>query len=179
MFRRSWVFKEFVRRAEKCESSFAKLEQQERKRFGRNLEDKNREGIYVLYGGAKLLSEGSKPVYVGGKPVYVGRTRNLQQRFRSHTAASYKSTSSALQRVRDKHGLKKTKKGEGSRAWMTTTEPYRSEFIKEIGQTKTRFPFIDEMTFQFIEESDQIDQYFLELYVTWSLKLPLYGFYTH
>ena len=108
-------------------------------KFKRTPDEGNVPGIYVFYEKTK--------------PVYVGRTKKLAQRFSAHVTANHNSASFALKRVRRNHCLKTTYTKIGSRAWIV--EKYRDEFLAEIAAIK-------EMSYQFLELPDNVDQYFLE-----------------
>lgn len=106
------------------------------------------------------------------RPVYVGRTRNLAGRLQAHVTRSHNSASYAVKRVREAHGLEASYRPEMSRQHITTEEPWRGYFLEEIEKIRG-------MQFQFLEVTDPIDQYLLELYATMELGLELSGFDTH
>jgi hypothetical protein len=139
---------------------FERLANAELQDFETTARLRQKAGIYVLF--------------EDGVPVYVGRTRNLQQRFRAHVTRNHNSASFALKRTRAKHPeiQKASYKKADSRQAIVDHELYGETFKSEIVAIRI-------MKFKFLEVSDPIDQYLLELFATMELNLNLSGFDSH
>lgn len=122
-----------------------------------------------------MWQKGKAGVYAffeNGKPVHVGRTRNLQNRLRGHITRSHFSASFAFKRARRQLGIVATYKTEGSRGKLVEDPTFSAEFVRQIESTKV-------MNVRFVEVSDPISQYLLELYAALHWELPLDEFDTH
>jgi hypothetical protein len=107
-----------------------------------------------------------------GHPVHVGRTRNLQARLRGHITRSHFSASFAFKRARRVLEMNATYKVEGSRAALTNHQTFGPEFSRQIVRVKR-------MEVRFVEISDPLAQYLLELYACLEWGLPLDEFDTY
>ena len=119
--------------------------------------------------------KGKPGVYVffdGDTPVHVGRTRNLGRRLRGHVSNSHYSASFAFKCARRALNKVATYTPEGSRAFLAKDEAFRPEFHRQVQRVKG-------LTVRFIEVTDPVHQYLLELYVCLELELPLDEFDTH
>lgn len=123
-----------------------------------SVDQKGKAGIYIFF--------------EGGQAVHVGRTRNLGGRLRGHTLKSHYSASFAFKRTRRALGKLATYKSLGSRAHLSTDEIFQPEFHRQIELVK-------QMEVRFLEVSDPVLQYLLELYACLELGLPLDEFDTH
>lgn len=122
-----------------------------------------------------VAQKGKQGVYVffeAGAPVYVGRTQNLQGRLRSHISKNHNSASFAFKRARRVQGRVATYVKEGSRSELAKDKTFQPEFYRQIELVKA-------MDVRFIEASDSIAQYLLELYSCLEFDLPLDEFDTH
>lgn len=143
------------------------------------------EQIPVLF--AKLAAEasaiekvdatllGRKGVYAffeGGRPVHVGRTRNLLARLRGHFRRNHYSATFAFKQARLALKLPATYKPEGSRAALAQDARFRPVFEREIARVRR-------MSVRFVDVSDPVSQYLLELYAHLEWELPLGEFDTH
>jgi hypothetical protein len=115
---------------------------------------------------------GAYVFFEDGKAVHVGRTRNLQRRLRGHVAKSHYSASFAFKRARRTLGKLATYVTEGSRSQLAKDAEFMPEFHRQIEMIKA-------MQVKFIEVTDPIAQYLLELYAHMEYGLPLDEFDTH
>ena len=152
----------FLHLAGEAEAKAAIFQEMASRPFLDGLREKGLKGIYALF---EVIDEVEQAVYVG-------RTRNLAGRFRAHITANHNSASFALKRTRLRHNLPTTYTAVGSRVSITTDPETRASFLEEIQK-------IREMTFRFVEETDPVAQYLLELAVTIKYGLPLDGFDSH
>lgn len=160
---RSWMFEEvrsYLDYTSAAPKLFSQLMAQSAEPFRVTSSDNRRSGIYVLYD--------------DDTPVYVGRTRNLQGRFRAHVTKSHNSASFALKRTRAQHAeiKKATYKATNSRQAIVEHPVYGATFLREIEAIRG-------MQFKFLEVTDPIDQYLLELFATMEFGLELTGFDSH
>jgi CO/xanthine dehydrogenase Mo-binding subunit len=107
-----------------------------------------------------------------GRPVHVGRTRNLQQRLRSHVRESHLSASLAFKLARRALGKKATYKTKGSRADLMNDPAFYAAFATQLARVKA-------VEVRFVEVPDPIDQYLLELYAHIVYRLELDEFDSH
>lgn len=121
---------------------------------------------------AQRLRAGVYVFFEDGLPVHVGRTRNLQQRLRGHVVKSHYSASFAFKRARRALGAAATYKPAGSRAQLAADELFGAEFHRQIEHVKR-------MEVRFVEVTDPVQQYLLELYACLEFGLPLDEFDTH
>ena len=121
-------------------------------------EHKGKAGVYVFF--------------ENGVPVHVGRTRNLAGRLRGHVTKSHFSASFAFKRTRIEQGRVATYVPKGSRADLARDAVFKAAFHRQIEQVKT-------MDVRFVEVSDPVQQYLLELYAHLEFGLPLDEFDTH
>ena len=119
---------------------------------------KKKAGVYLLFEDKNV--------------VHVGRTRNLERRLRGHTANNHHSASFAFKRARRALGARTTYTTKGSRAALMKDPAFAAEFQNQL----TR---IRKMCFRFLEVSDSVSQYLLELYAHLEFALPLDEFDTH
>lgn len=122
------------------------------------LSQKNKAGIYLF------LED--------GKPVHVGRTRDLGGRLRGHITKNHSSASFAFKRTRVVHGRKRTYVSEGSRKALSIDPIFKATFHEQIALVK-------KMMVRFVEVTDPVQQYLLELYAHLELRLDLDEFDTH
>lgn len=115
-------------------------------------------GIYILYD--------------GDGPAHVGRTRNIKQRLRAHCTPNHNSASFAFKRARRELGQATTYNRTTSRAALQIDEVFGPCFRKHVDA-------VAQMKLRFLEVSDPIDQYFLELYAALELSLSTDEFDTH
>ncbi len=109
--------------------------------------------------------------YEGEVCRHVGRTRNLQQRVRGHLANSHYSASFAFGQTKKILGIKASyRKGEG-RADLFKQANFSEEFKRQRDR-------LEGMKLQFLEVTDPIDQYLLELYAAMELETSLLEFET-
>lgn len=119
--------------------------------------------------------KGRAGVYVfleGGIPVHVGRTRNLGGRLRGHITKSHFSASFAFKRTRILHNKTATYVTRGSRDDLLNDPLFKETFHGQVSLVK-------EMTVLFVEVTDPVKQYLLELYAHLEFGLPLDEFDTH
>lgn len=110
-----------------------------------------------------------------GVHLYVGRSNRLRDRVRRHGAMTSKHNVAAFafKMARRATGLvKATYKTEGSRKELVR-QPH---FVNEFQKAKAR---IRGMDVQFVEETDQLKQAVLEMYVSVVLNTPFNDFDTH
>lgn len=119
---------------------------------------KKRPGIYVFY--------------EGGKAVHVGRTRDLGQRLRGHISRSHYSASFAFKRARRDLALKATYVTKGSRAELLKDPSFVKAFHRHLETVKS-------LQVRFVEVTDPLQQYLLELYACLEYGLDLDEFDTH
>jgi predicted GIY-YIG superfamily endonuclease len=115
-------------------------------------------GIYILFDDAE--------------PVHVGRTRNIRQRLRAHCTPKHNSASFAFKRARRELGQATTYSRATSRSALQSDAVFGPCFRKHVDA-------VAQMKLRFLEVSDPIDQYFLELYAALELGLPTDEFDTH
>lgn len=118
----------------------------------------NKSGIYVFF--------------KDDKAVHVGRTRNLKVRLRSHITKSHNNASFAFKLTRQCLGLKATYTPKGSRGGLMKDQEFLQVFIEKIDLVK-------KMEVKFLEVTDPVEQYLLELYAHLEYKLSLDEFDTH
>jgi len=111
--------------------------------------------------------------YKEGKPLYVGRTNRMGQRLRYHSRESANDAPFAFRLAREMTGYTKpTYQKIGSRKDLLS----KPEFRKAFSEAKTR---IRGMDIRFVEETEQIRQTLLEIYVAVVLDTPYNEFKTH
>jgi hypothetical protein len=115
-------------------------------------------GIYVLY--------------EDGKALHVGRTRNLRRRLQGHCSYSHYQASFAFKRARDVTGRKADYKPGNSRLVLAQDADFRPIFLQQV-------EVIRRMFYRFIEVSDPVEQYLLELYAAMELGTSMDEFDTH
>ncbi|MBB3020400.1 hypothetical protein FHR70_003481 [Microvirga lupini] len=118
---------------------------------------------------------GKAGIYVffeDGVPVHVGRTRNLGGRLRGHITRSHYSASFAFKRARRALARAATYTTEGSRGHLSKDPVFGAEFHRQIEAVRA-------MQVRFVEVTDPVLQYLLELYACLELQLPLDEFDTH
>ncbi|TWI60480.1 hypothetical protein IQ16_07600 [Bradyrhizobium huanghuaihaiense] len=121
------------------------------------------------------MQKGRAGVYVfleNGVPVHVGRTRNLGERLRGHISKSHFSASFAFKRTRAVHGKTATYLTKGSRRDLLNDPDFKETFHQQVQLVKG-------MTVLFVEVTDPVQQYLLELYAHLEFGLPLDEFDTH
>ena len=117
-------------------------------------------------------------VYVfsdGDRHMYAGRSNSLRNRLRQHTTdgAQHNQAVFAFKLAREKVGkIEATYKPEGSRASLAAEPEFAAAFLDE----KRR---VRKMNLRFVEESDQLRQALLEIYVSFVLGTPYNDFRTH
>jgi hypothetical protein len=119
--------------------------------------------------------KGKAGVYVfleEGVPVHVGRTRNLGGRLRGHITKSHYSASFAFKRTRIEHGKTATYVTKGSRSDLLSDPFFRESFHRQVELVKG-------MAVLFVEVTDPVQQYLLELYAHLEFGLALDEFDTH
>jgi hypothetical protein len=119
--------------------------------------------------------KGRAGVYVfleDGVPVHVGRTRNLSGRLRGHITKNHFSASFAFKRTRIEHGKRATYVTKGSRSDLLNDPIFKEAFHKQVSLVK-------EMAVLFVEVTDPVQQYLLELYAHLEFGLALDEFDTH
>lgn len=119
-------------------------------------------GIYLL----------SEP----GKHLYVGRSNRLRQRVAEHGGASatHATATFAFLLAREATGNVQPayREGSRSRAGLMLTEPFRGAF--DAARERIRA-----MELRYVEETDQVAQTLLEVYVALALGTPYNHFKTH
>jgi hypothetical protein len=110
--------------------------------------------------------------FENGAPQFVGRTRNLQQKLRGHISANHYTATFAFKMGRRKLGLPATYNKVGARAQPQNDPIFRPEFLRQIERVKA-------MQVRFVEISDPVHQYLVELYAHIEYALPLDEFDTH
>lgn len=115
-------------------------------------------GIYILW--------------EGENPAHVGRTRNIRQRLRAHCTPNHNSASFAFKRARRELNQARTYNQATSRAALQNDRVFGPCFRRHVKA-------VGEMHVQFLELTDPIDQYLLELYAALELGLPTDEFDTH
>lgn len=103
---------------------------------------------------------------------HVGRTRNLRQRLRAHRTANHNSASFAFKRARRELGIAASYTKANSRAALQADETFGACFRRHVTA-------VSNMTVRFLNVTEPIDQYMLELYAVLELKMPLDEFDTH
>jgi hypothetical protein len=136
---------EFKAKCDSVPNLFAKLMDSPRKKVGDSCA--RVPGIYVFF--------------EGNLPIYVGRTRNLRQRMTAHVTQRHNSGSFAFRLLRKKLGLPTSYRKEGSR--LQIQELHAGEFSRQIARVRR-------MEFCFLEVSNPIEQYLLELYAAMELS---------
>jgi hypothetical protein len=137
---------------------FAQLQAAEPLKRKGTVDQKAKAGVYVLL--------------ENGIPVHVGRTRNLAGRLRGHISRSHYSASFAFKRARRALDVKASYRPENSRSALQADPVFSVEFFNQISLVK-------EMDVKFVEVTDPILQYLLELYAHMEYGLPLDEFDTH
>lgn len=110
---------------------------------------------------------GKKGIYIfkdGDTIVHVGRTRNLQQRIRSHRTANHNSASLAFKLTRRQTGRYATYKPEGSRKDLLNDADFYGKFVENIEAIKKMDVF-------FVEVESHEMQYLVELYACLKYQL--------
>jgi predicted GIY-YIG superfamily endonuclease len=107
-----------------------------------------------------------------GKPVHIGRTRDLRRRLQDHVTKDHNKASFAFKCARRALGLKATYKKDGSRKELMLNHDFLKCFLGNI-------ELLLNMEFKFIEITNPIDQYLLELSAHMEYGLPLDEFDTH
>jgi len=138
--------------------------------------------LFARLSGSPLFSDkgiasqkGKAGVYVfleDGVPVHVGRTRNLGGRLRGHITRSHFSASFAFKRTRIEHGKKATYVTKGSRSDLLGDPIFKETFHRQVELVK-------KMDVLFVEVTDAVQQYLLELYAHLEFGLALDEFDTH
>src|SRR6266851_4767123 len=105
-------------------------------------------------------------------PQHVGRTRNLQQRLRGHITASHYTATYAFKMARRHLGLPVTYNTVGGRGQLQNDPVFRPEFLRQIERVKA-------MQVRFVDITDPVHQYLVELYAHLEYGLPLDEFDTH
>lgn len=121
------------------------------------------------------VQKGKPGVYAffeNGVPVHVGRTRNLAGRLRGHITNSHFSASFAFKRTRREKNVIATYVTGGSRGELVKDAAFQAEFCRQIELVKL-------MDVRFVEVSNPIQQYLLELYAHLEFELALDEFDTH
>jgi hypothetical protein len=103
---------------------------------------------------------------------HVGRTRNLQGRLGGHITQSHFSASYAFKRAPRELDIAATYVTKGSRAELVKDPDFRDCFHRHIEVVRA-------MNVRFIEVTDPVQQYLLELYAHLEYRLPLDEFDTH
>ena len=111
-------------------------------------------------------------IWIDGKAAHVGRTRNLQGRVRGHVSNSHYSASFAFKQARRTLSIAASYTPENSRSALFAREDFYAEFAKHRAVLQA-----SEVTF--LEVTNPIDQYLLELYAAMELGLELDEFDTH
>ena len=111
-------------------------------------------------------------IWIDGKAAHVGRTRNLQERVRGHTSNSHYSASFAFKQAR--RGLNKaaTYTPENSRKELFRQPEFYAEFARHR-------VILQNAQVSFLEVTEPVDQYLLELYAAIELGMELDEFDTH
>jgi hypothetical protein len=111
-----------------------------------------------------------------GRHLYVGRSNSIRRRIGRHCrpSATHRMAAFAFRLAREATGnvVATYKKGEGSRSGLMEDEVFVSAFTA----AKER---IRSMDLRFVEESDQVRQALLEMYVAVVLATPFNDFDTH
>jgi hypothetical protein len=138
--------------------------------------------LFARLSGSPLFSDkgiasqkGKAGVYVfleDGVPVHVGRTRNLGGRLRGHITKSHFSASFAFKRTRIEHGKKATYVTKGSRSDLLGDPVFKETFHRQVELVK-------KMDVLFVEVTDPVQKYLLELYAHLEFGLALDEFDTH
>ena len=102
--------------------------------------------------------------------LYVGRTNNLRQRLGNHSNPSSKQNQAVLA---FKLAEQQTGKKRGGSRRSMLDDP---EFAEAFRQSKER---VRRMDLRFVEETDQVRQALLEIYVAIALHTPYNDFETH
>jgi predicted GIY-YIG superfamily endonuclease len=111
--------------------------------------------------------------YEAGNPLYVGRTNRMKQRLKYHSQESANDAPFAFRLARERTGYTKATYQEiGSRKDLLSKPEFREAF----SEAKAR---IREMDIRFVEETEQIRQALLEIYVAVVLDTPYNDFKTH
>lgn len=109
--------------------------------------------------GVYLLSEGDKHLYVG-------RSNSIPTRIRNHYRGKHRQAAFAFKLARDQTGLTiPSYRQAGSRDDLMT----KSEFVAAFHNAQTR---ISRMDLRFVEETNEIRQCLLEVYVSVALTTP-------
>jgi len=111
--------------------------------------------------------------YEEGKPLYVGRTNRMKQRTKYHSRESADDAPLAFRLAREATGYTEaTYQKRGSRKDLLSKLDFREAF----SEAKAR---IREMDIRYVEETDQVKQALLEIYVAVVLDTPYNDFKTH
>jgi hypothetical protein len=129
-----------------------------------NLESKFREleamtPVTVASLPKSMPKSGVYAFWENGQPLYVGRSNGLKDRLRYHCSKSADDAPFAFRLAREETGLKATYKKKGSRKQLLSDSRFKAAF----SGAKIR---IRKMDVRFVEETDQIKQTLLEIYVT-------------
>lgn len=121
----------------------------------------------------KISSEPGVYLFLEGDTVErVGRSNNLRKRLKSHLQADHNSGAYAFKRARQRLGLSATYRKESSRKVLQQNAEFVLLFREEIARLRS-------LTVKYVEVSDPVDQYLLELYAAVSYNLPLDEFGNH
>jgi predicted GIY-YIG superfamily endonuclease len=149
-------FQNFV---EQLETKFQQLISMDSVKVGSLPEQMPVAGVYVFY--------------EKDKPLYVGRTNRMKQRLRYHSRESANDAPFAFRLAREMTGYTTATYQEiGSRKNLLSKPEFREAF----SEAKAR---IREMEIYFVEETEQIRQALLEIYVAVVLDTPYNDFKTH
>jgi len=122
---------------------------------------------------SQMPNAGVYVFYEERKPLYVGRTNRIRQRIKEHSQEGRNDAPFALRLGREVTGYTEaTYQKRGSRKDLLSKLDFREAF----SEAKTR---IREMDIRYVEETDQVKQALLEIYVTVALDTPYNDFKTH
>ena len=121
-------------------------------------------------------SHAAKPgIYVlfeDDAPVHVGRTRNLRKRLHGHCSESHWHASFAFKRARTDTGMFADYKPGNSRPKLAHDPVFRPAFLSQVARVRT-------MHYRFLEVTDPVEQYLLELYAAMEFGTSMDEFDTH
>lgn len=122
---------------------------------------------------ASMPQAGVYVVYETGKPLYVGRTNRMKARLKYHSSERANDAPFAFRLAREATGRTKASyQKKESRGDLLSMPKFRKAFA----DAKAR---IRAMDIRFTEESDQVRQALLEIYIAVLLDAPYNDFKTH
>ena len=111
----------------------------------------------------------------GGNHLYAGRSNNFRNRVRQHSAdgAQHNQAVFAFKLAREATGnIEASYRPEGSRSSLVADPAFAQAFL--VAKRRVR-----SMDLRYVEETDQLHQTLLEIYVSFVLQTPYNDFGTH